>query len=119
MRTRPRVLVVEDEPDIARVYCLIFSGRYDVEVAPDLATARTALRAHTPALVILDLRLPDGDGLELCRELKASHPTLPIVVISANRKARDEVAACGADAFVPKPPDLDEVERTVDDLIAA
>jgi DNA-binding response OmpR family regulator len=119
-----KLLLVEDDPDIALLLrmCLDLST-YQIEVAPDLATARGRLARQRPDLVILDVGLPDGNGLDLCREVKAAHPGLPVLVLTAlSRRVRDLEArarGCGADAFVEKPFDPDALQATARRLLAA
>jgi signal transduction histidine kinase/DNA-binding response OmpR family regulator len=83
---RPGLLVVEDEPDIAALLRqLLENAGYRVRLAHSLAEARRALAAERPAAISLDLKLPDGDGLQLVRELRADarYRELPILVLSA------------------------------------
>ncbi len=116
-----RLLVVEDEPDIATILRMIFDpARYEVMVAGDLAAARELLlQWGPPHLVILDLILPDGNGLDLCRELKAARPPVRVLVLTARWEARDEALAAGTDLFVTKPFELDELEAAVERLLRA
>ncbi|MGV8920118.1 MAG: response regulator [Pseudomonas sp.] len=82
----PRVLIVEDEPDIAYLLDLLISrAGYNVTLAASLHQARTLLTTERFDAVTLDLELPDGDGLQLIRELRNSRSTqsLPVLVISA------------------------------------
>lgn len=118
---RPRVLVVEDEPDIAALLAMCFDpSRYQVAAASDLATARAVLsrrlRLH---LAVVDLLLPDGNGLDFCRELKATRPSVPVIVLTAwvHAGTREEVLAAGADLFVPKPFEPDELEAAAQRLL--
>jgi DNA-binding response OmpR family regulator len=118
-----RVLLVEDDPDVACTIRLSFpTDRHVSANAEDLASAR-ALLAHGPRpdLVTLDVGLPDGDGLTLCRAVKAQHPTLSVVVITASglARARREAIVAGADAFVEKPFDSDDPHATVERLLEA
>jgi DNA-binding response OmpR family regulator len=77
--------MVEDEPDIAAVLRIVLEQGYGVTLAPDLASARAALaRTGRPDLLVLDLLLPDGNGLEFCREVRAADPTVPIITVSAD-----------------------------------
>ncbi|MDH0097427.1 CHASE domain-containing protein [Pseudomonas sp. GD04158] len=83
---RPSLLVVEDEPDIAALLRqLLEDAGYRVRLAHSLAEARARLHEETPAAISLDLRLPDGDGLQLVQELRADerYRDLPILVVSA------------------------------------
>ena len=86
MLTVPRVLVVEDDPDVARILCMLLErAGYRVELAETGEQALTALQEHTFAAITLDLMLPDINGLEIVRRLRQRAETLhlPIVVVSA------------------------------------
>jgi two-component system, OmpR family, response regulator RegX3 len=97
-----RVLVVEDDPAIAGplVRGLSRAG-YDTE---HVSTAAQALAAPSADLVLLDLGLPDADGIDVCRQLRATS-TVPIIVVSARRDELDRVLGLelGADDYVVKP----------------
>lgn len=116
------ILVVEDDPDIALVLRLMLEDRHVVTVAGDLEQGREAHRRGLRFdLVILDVMLPDGNGLDLCREIKTTYPAVPVVVLSAYSlpqiKREAEARGCCADALLPKPFDPDEVSRVVDRLL--
>ncbi len=101
-----RVLVVEDDPAIRRgiVDALRFDG-YEVAEAGAKAEGQR-LAERTPCdLVLLDLVLPDGDGLELLRAVRASRPTLPVIILTARGQEEDRVNGLklGADDYVVKP----------------
>ncbi len=70
-----------------------------------------------PDAILLDRGLPDGDGLDLCREVKARCPALPILVLTAHAQARGEALAAGADRFLVKPFDPDELAAAVAGLL--
>lgn len=109
--TRPRVLVVEDEPQILQALRILLTGAgYAVEQAQSASAARAAVAALPPDLVLLDLVLPDGHGVELCRELRQASD-LPVVVLSAIGDEREKVRAldAGADDYVTKPFGADEL----------
>ena len=113
--TKPLALVVDDEPDI-RELLEITLARMEVDVvcAADLAAARDALAAHDCHLCLTDMRLPDGDGLDLVREIQRGHPHVPVAMITAYGSVDAAVAAlkAGAFDFVSKPVDL-QVLRTL------
>jgi two-component system OmpR family response regulator len=116
------VLIVEDEPDIAFMLRLVFEEGYLVTLAGDLAQARAALsHAALPDLILLDVMLPDGNGLEFCREVKDSQPLIPVVVMTAYARhglvTEADARACGADGFVPKPFDVDALLATAAELV--
>ena len=84
----------------------------ECELAPDLAEARGRLAGRRPDLILLDMRLPDGSGLEFLRELRADdHADLPVLVLTAFGGLEDAVAAMKerADDYLVKPVDLDEL----------
>ncbi len=100
-----QVLVVEDEPGIRAVVRLMLqSANYRVVEAEDAARAEIEARAHRPDLLLVDLGLPDGDGLEVIRRIRAWSP-VPIIVLSARTMEAEKVAAldAGADDYVTKP----------------
>ncbi len=106
--TRPmgRVLVVEDDPAVQKALKRLFETEgYTVEVQADGKSALESFQAAQPAVIILDLRLPKLSGNDLCKEVKAQAPTLPIVVLSATSDVSDKVLLLelGADDYVTKP----------------
>jgi DNA-binding response OmpR family regulator len=113
-----RILAVEDEPDIAAVLRLLFDpGRFHVMLAHSLDEARAILlKAPRPDLVLLNLVLPDGSGLELCQELRRQPPTPPIVALTAATDAVAEAQHC-VDLVLTKPFDPDALLATVEDLL--
>jgi two-component system KDP operon response regulator KdpE len=120
MRATRRLLFVEDDPDIATVLRLAFDPRdYRSEWVTTLAAARERLAHRRPEAVVLDLGLPDGDGLGLCGEIKATWPALPVLVVTARGAgaARSRALACGADGFLPKPFDPDRLVAGVGRLV--
>jgi two-component system KDP operon response regulator KdpE len=106
-----RVLVVDDEPGLARALAINLRARhYEVEVAPDGRTALDlAARTH-PDVVVLDLGLPDMDGVEVVAGLRG-WTQIPIIVLSARSMSEDKVEAldAGADDYVTKPFGMDEL----------
>jgi phosphate regulon transcriptional regulator PhoB len=104
----PQVLVVEDEADIRQlvVFHLTREG-FACTTAASGAEALRAIRAHRPDLVVLDLMLPETDGLEVCRRLRADPATaaLPIIMLTAKADEVDRVVGLevGADDYVVKP----------------
>jgi two-component system, OmpR family, KDP operon response regulator KdpE len=106
-----RILVVDDEPQILRALRINLRARdYDVDVAADGASALRTAAHHQPDLVVLDLGLPDLDGVEVIRGLRG-WTSVPIVVLSGRAGSHDKVAAldAGADDYVTKPFGGDEL----------
>jgi two-component system KDP operon response regulator KdpE len=107
----PRILVVDDEPQIVRGLKIILrSAGYAVESAETKAQALALLASRPPDALVLDLVLPDGQGVEVCREVRR-WSRLPILVLSAVGDEREKVRAldAGADDYVTKPFGTDEL----------
>jgi len=101
-----KILIVEDDRQVQKALRRLFESEgYSVEIAADGASGLEAFRSTPPALVILDLKLPKMSGRELCREIKKSTPSLPIIVLSALADEADKVLLLelGADDYVTKP----------------
>jgi two-component system KDP operon response regulator KdpE len=109
--TAQRVLVVDDEPQIVRGLTIILrSAGYAVEAAGTKAEALAALASRPPDALVLDLVLPDGEGVEVCEQVRR-WSGLPILVLSAVGDEREKVRAldAGADDYVTKPFGTDEL----------
>jgi CheY-like chemotaxis protein len=116
------VLLVEDDADIATLLRLCLDpSRYAVAWVETLAEASAALARTRPEVAVVDIGLPDGNGLDLCRAIKARHADVRIVVITAGQtgQSRRDALRAGADRFVAKPFDPDDLCAVVDDLAAA
>lgn len=108
---KPRILVVDDESQITRVLRTGLQARgYDVRVAADGMSALETFGDWQPDLVVTDLSMPNMDGLELCRRVRAISQ-LPIIVLSAKGEEQTKVEALdiGADDYVTKPFGMDEL----------
>jgi two-component system KDP operon response regulator KdpE len=106
-----RILIVDDEPSILATMAPLLRGRgYEVVTATTGHAALDAIDRQAPQLVILDLGLPDLDGIEVCRRIREGR-AIPILVLSARGAERDKVAALdgGADDYVTKPFGSDEL----------
>ena len=107
-----RILVVEDDSTIARhLERALLAQGYEVEVAATGHAARDRASAWEPDLVLLDLGLPDVDGVEVCRDLRAGGSTAAIVVLTARTEEIDVIVAldAGADDYLTKPVRLAEL----------
>ncbi|GAA2622889.1 MULTISPECIES: response regulator [Streptomyces] len=106
-----RVLVVEDEPQIVRALVInLKARRYEVDAAADGASALELAAARHPDVVVLDLGLPDMDGVEVIKGLRG-WTRVPILVLSARHSSDEKVEAldAGADDYVTKPFGMDEL----------
>jgi two-component system OmpR family response regulator len=106
------VLVVDDEPNIAELLrmALRYEG-WDVEVALTGSQAVSTARKQGPDAVVLDMMLPDFDGMEVLRRLRADHADVPVLFLTARDAVEDRVAGltAGGDDYVTKPFSLEEV----------
>ena len=105
------VLAVDDDPAILRTLSINLRARgYDVETAGDGRSALQIVDEHLPDVVILDLGLPDLDGVAVLKRLRA-YTQVPVVVLSARHESDDKVEALdeGADDYVTKPFDVEEL----------
>ena len=106
-----KVLIVDDEPQILRALRVNLKARgYDVELAADGASALRAAASCLPDVIVLDLGLPDLDGVEVIRGLRG-WTGVPIIVLSGRAGSEDKVAAldAGADDYITKPFGVDEL----------
>ena len=105
MTTKEKILIVEDEQTIRNFMQAILSAKgYDVLLARSGAMADTMIASHCPDLIILDLGLPDMDGMTILQSVR-QWSKVPIIVVSARSHERDKVAAldAGADDYLTKP----------------
>jgi two-component system OmpR family response regulator len=100
------VLIVDDSPELLDLVdrALTREG-HEVRLAASIAAARQQLAERTPELMVLDLALPDGTGIELCRALRRENARFPILLLTAHGEVPQRVAGldAGADDFLPKP----------------
>jgi two-component system, NtrC family, response regulator PilR len=114
--SKPTVLVVDDEPDLIELVSLTLSRmNLATDSAADLAGARAKLNERRFDLCLTDMRLPDGDGLDLVAWIQQQHPDVPVAVISAHGNVESAVRALklGAFDFVSKPLDLGVLRKLV------
>ena len=102
---RPTILLVEDERSITEPFASALSREgFDAVVAPTARAALELFERHEPELVLIDIGLPDGDGREVCRELRRSS-SVPIIMLTARGTETDRIVGLeiGADDYVVKP----------------
>jgi len=110
------LLIVDDEASLRDFLSIVFEEEgWRVETAGSLAEARSALAKHEPDIILCDLMLPDGSGIDLVREVKAATPSVAVVMITAHTSTKSAVEALKAGAFdyIAKPFDIDELKIIV------
>ncbi len=101
-----RILVVEDDHAVQKALKRLFETEgFEIEISSDGKSALEAFRRTTPSAIVLDLRLPQMSGRDVCREIKQQSPGVPIIVLSAASDVSDKVLLLelGADDYVTKP----------------
>jgi two-component system response regulator ResD len=115
-----RIFVIDDDKALADVVVgYLTRDGHQAEVIGDGRTALTRIAAEAPDLIVLDLMLPEVDGLEVCRQLRSTHPQLPIVMLTALGEAEDRIAGLevGADDYVTKPFSPRELMLRIDSVL--
>src|SRR6478672_720508 len=115
-----QILIIEDNPSTLKMVAFLLENEgYTVHALPTIANGLALLRAQPIDLLLLDVMLPDGSGLQVCRQLRANGYTLPILLLSALGSRNDTLAAldAGADDYIIKPFDPGEVLARVHSLV--
>lgn len=106
LEPRDRVLLVEDFEDTVRIIRrLLERNGYEVKTALTISEARDMLESMIPDVIVLDINLPDGSGLDLLQELRTVHPDTPVIMLTAYTELENAVRSLrqGVDDFIPKP----------------
>lgn len=114
-----KILIIEDEGDICFLLNIMLKKEnVDIEHANTLTQAKVYLKEQHPDLLIIDNKLPDGRGVNHLAEIKATYPSLKIVMISGHSDASDKANALknGADRFVAKPFTKEQIQTTLSEL---
>lgn len=116
------IVIVDDEAAFAAALAKRLGRRgFDVRSAPGGGPCLQALGEASADVVVLDLRMPDMDGLEALRRIRDAHPRTQVILLSGHgsREAATECARLGAFAFMMKPADLDELAACIEHAAAA
>lgn len=117
-----KVLVVDDDPEVRQVLREFLSSRgYDVTTASGGAEAVAIVETTKPDLVLLDVAMPDMDGVETLKRIVAIEPALAVIMVTANADIgiTSKLLALGAVDYVPKPFDLDYLDQAVSTQVTA
>jgi DNA-binding response OmpR family regulator len=116
---RRRVLIVEDEPALRLSYDRAFRPRYDLAFASNGAEAMEQLEQHRPEVAVLDMRLPDTDGIELLRRIRVTHPDLPVIITTAYLSIEPQLKLLDLphSGYIVKPFRLDELGARIDAVL--
>jgi DNA-binding response OmpR family regulator len=117
-----KVLVVDDELEVRQVLFEFLSSRgYDVSTASGGAEAVAMVETIKPDLVLLDVAMPDMDGVETLKRIVAIEPAMAVIMVTANTDigTTSKLLALGAVDYVPKPVDLDYLDQAVSTQVTA
>lgn len=111
-----KVYIVEDNPDICElIHYLVTKIGCQVSTCSNLKEFNNLIRINRPDLIILDIMLPDGNGLDICEALKTHLETssIPIILMSANLYIQEQIDHSQANDFISKPFDINDFSRRV------
>ncbi len=126
MEGRPRVLVIDDEPDLVEMLKMALERQFDVIVAYDGKAGLARAKAENPAAIVLDIMMPEKDGFTTCKELKGDPQTsaIPVLILTgvAEYFSRTKFSKLSgleieAEDFMTKPVDPNELVRRVEALL--
>lgn len=115
-----RIHVLEDDEDIRYIIGVLLKDEgYELQLSSTFSELKEKLKDSVPHLFILDVMLPDGDGAEICKDLKSDLFTkhIPIIVMSANDQNKEISIAAGADDYISKPFDIDYIVKRIKKLM--
>lgn len=121
MKKNATILVLDDDPDIGTMIKMMLEYKgYSVLVSDRAEMAQQALRNDDIDLVIMDMLLSGVNGTDLCIDLKKNSSTshIPVMMISAHPNAKEICLQAGADEFIPKPFDMNDILSKIDSLLA-
>lgn len=115
--SRRKVLFVEDEAELRSAYARFFKGRYDMAFAGTGAEAVAIFGTFEPNVVVLDMQLPDTDGIDVLRQLRAQQPRVPAIFTTAYSSIEPlvEVLGMGHSGYLVKPFELNELAKCIDE----
>jgi len=116
--TRRKVLFVEDEPSIRRTYERFFTQQYQMAFAANGSEALERLEQFAPDVIVLDMRLPDTDGIALLQQIRRSHPGLPVIVTTAYTSLEPMIQVLDLEhsGYLVKPFNMDDLAARIDAL---
>ena len=115
-----RLLVIDDDPQVTAIFAEFFAGRYVVETAGSGADGMAAVARNRPDAVLLDVNMPEMNGLEVLRSIKRIDNRIPVIMVTGNSElsVAEEALKNGAFAYLPKPFQLQYAEHLIAAAVA-
>ena len=120
MHMKKRIHILEDDKDIGYIIEFLLKDEgYDLQLSSTFKEMKKKLKDSIPDLFILDVMLPDGNGIEICHDLKNDMFTkhIPVIVMSANIRSKQMSEMAAPDDYISKPFDLDDIENRIKKLL--
>ena len=117
---KKRIHILEDDKDIGYIIEFLLKDEgYDLQLSSTFKEMKAKLKDSIPDLFILDVMLPDGNGIEICHDLKHDMFTkhIPVIVMSANVRSKQMSEMAEPDDYISKPFDLDDIENRIKNLL--
>ena len=121
MNEHPLILVIDDDPDICTMIKVMLEyNDYSVITAENEQQCMAVIKNNPVELVIMDMLLSGKDGTDICRHLKndPTHSQIPVIMFSAHPSAREACLAAGANEFMAKPFEMQEMLKKVEGLVS-
>jgi DNA-binding response OmpR family regulator len=115
------IFVLEDDHDISAVFDILLKNEgYIIESSSSFSELKGLLKRQLPDLFILDVMLPDANGIDICKDLKQKEITkdIPVIMMSANARSKQMSIQAGADDYIAKPFDIKEVAEKIGQVLA-
>lgn len=115
-----RIHVLEDDEDIRYIIGVLLKDEgYELQLSSSFTELKSKLKDSVPDLFILDVMIPDGNGAEICADLKSDLFTkhIPIIVMSASELNKEKSIVAGADDYISKPFDIDYIVSRINKLL--
>jgi CheY-like chemotaxis protein len=113
-----KILIVDDEVNLRELYLTEFSEEgYEVLLAANGKEAIEMLEEHRPDAVVMDIRMPEMDGIETLGKMVTRHKNVPIIIHTAYSSYREDFRSWAADAYVVKSSDLTKLKQTLRDVL--
>ena len=115
MSTKSKILIVDDEIKTCNILKNYFKGLFEIDVAHDGQQALKKVETFLPDCVLLDIKMPHIDGLEVLKILKPRFPKIKFIMVTANRSVSKMMDSIMSEAFdyIPKPIQLEELEKKI------